>query len=71
MSFADFLWLERAKSHLTFTELNKQAGVSASALRRIEAGKVEPNLSTAYRICKALGVAYTVGWAYTIGGGGA
>lgn len=61
MSFADFLWIERAKSRLTFEELSKRASVSTSALQRIEAGKIEPKLSTVGRICRALGVVYTVG----------
>ncbi|MBO6179493.1 MAG: helix-turn-helix transcriptional regulator [Selenomonadaceae bacterium] len=61
MSFSEFLWVERAKSRLTFNELSQKASVSVSALKRIEAGKIEPKLSTVSRICKALGVVYTVG----------
>ncbi len=61
MSFADFLWIERAKSRLTFKALSKMANVSVSALQRIEAGKSEPKSSTIERICRALGVEYMEG----------
>lgn len=44
----------RAELHMTQTQLAKRAGITQSHLARIEAGKVDPQLSTLRRIFGAL-----------------
>lgn len=44
----------RAELHMTQTQLAKRAGITQSHLARIEAGKVDPQLSTLRRIFSAL-----------------
>lgn len=44
----------RAELHMTQTQLAKRAGITQSHLARIEAGKVDPQLSTLQRIFSAL-----------------
>jgi DNA-binding XRE family transcriptional regulator len=45
----------RKQSHITQTELGKRIGADRSYISKIESGKIEPKVTTFYRIISALG----------------
>jgi DNA-binding XRE family transcriptional regulator len=45
----------RKQSHITQAELGKRIGADRSYISKVENGKIEPKVSTFYRIASALG----------------
>ncbi|KAA6318057.1 hypothetical protein EZS27_031885 [termite gut metagenome] len=46
----------RKKAHLTQAELGRRIGADRAYISRIESGKIEPKVSTFYRIINAMGM---------------
>ncbi|MDR1981232.1 MAG: helix-turn-helix domain-containing protein [Tannerellaceae bacterium] len=46
----------RKKSHITQAELGRRIGADRAYVSRIESGKIEPKVSTFYRIINAIGL---------------
>lgn len=61
MRFGEFIKAKRLEAGMSQRELGRAIGASSGLVSLYEQGQVVASIDKAHRICKALGVTYTIG----------